>query len=135
MCIRDRLAQSLEFPMAQLKNIPAQNVLRAMRIFAGAIGPAGVCGGQVLDMFAEGTEGDPHYVRRVAALKTGALIAVSYTHLDVYKRQRMQFAGDPLKKFGELGAPVAHKLAGSRLKNALRRLDGPGSKQVLFLQQ
>ena len=68
------LAQSLEFPMAQLKNIPAQNVLRAMRIFAGAIGPAGVCGGQVLDMFAEGTEGDPHYVRRVAALKTGALI-------------------------------------------------------------
>ena len=94
MCIRDRsnhalfgetlavlagdalLAQSLEFPMAQLKNIPAQNVLRAMRIFAGAIGPAGVCGGQVLDMFAEGTEGDPHYVRRVAALKTGALIRV-----------------------------------------------------------
>ncbi len=68
------LAQSLEFPLAQLKGIPAQNLLRAMRIFSRAIGPAGVCGGQVLDMFTEGKENDPHYVRRIAALKTGALI-------------------------------------------------------------
>ncbi len=68
------LAQSLEFPLAQLKEIPAPNILRAMRIFSRAIGPAGVCGGQVLDMFTEGKENDPHYVRRIAALKTGALI-------------------------------------------------------------
>ncbi len=68
------LAQSLEFPLAQLKGIPAPNLLRAMRIFSRAIGPAGVCGGQVLDMFTEGKENDPHYVRRIAALKTGALI-------------------------------------------------------------
>ncbi|MCF0248196.1 MAG: polyprenyl synthetase family protein [Synergistes sp.] len=68
------LAQSLEFPMAHLENIPPANVLRAMKIFSRAIGPAGVCGGQVLDMFTEGRENEPNYVRSVAALKTGALI-------------------------------------------------------------
>lgn len=67
------LAQSLEFPMAQLNGIPAENVLTAMKIFAAAIGPAGVCGGQVLDMFPE-TAAEEGYVRRMAALKTGALI-------------------------------------------------------------
>ena len=68
------LAQSLEFPLSRLEDIPPRNVLRAMLIFSKAIGPAGVCGGQTLDMFAVGMEDDPHYVRRVASLKTGALI-------------------------------------------------------------
>ena len=44
--------QSLEFPMAKLKGIAPANVLRAMHIFAKAIGPSGVCGGQVLDIDA-----------------------------------------------------------------------------------
>ena len=65
--------QALEFPMARLRDIPAQNVLNAMRAFAAAIGPAGVCGGQALDMF--GCEGDDAAaVSRIAELKTGALI-------------------------------------------------------------
>lgn len=66
--------QSLEFPMANLKNIPPANTLRAMHIFAKAIGPSGVCGGQVLDVDASKAPDEPDYVRRVARLKTGALI-------------------------------------------------------------
>lgn len=66
--------QSLEFPMANLKDIPSANVMRAMHIFAKAIGPSGVCGGQVLDVDASKAPDEPDYVRRVARLKTGALI-------------------------------------------------------------
>lgn len=68
------LAQAFEFPLAQLKDIPPQNILHSMYIFTHAVGPAGVCGGQVLDVFTEGAEGDPDYVRHMALLKTGALI-------------------------------------------------------------
>ena len=66
--------QSLEFPMAKLKDIAPANVLRAMHIFAKAIGPSGVCGGQVLDIDAAKAKDEPDYVRRIAKLKTGALI-------------------------------------------------------------
>ena len=66
--------QSLEFPMAELKAIAPANVLRAMHIFAKAIGPSGVCGGQVLDIDADKAKDEPDYVRRIAKLKTGALI-------------------------------------------------------------
>ena len=66
--------QSLEFPMAKLKGIAPANVLRAMHIFAKAIGPSGVCGGQVLDIDAAKAKDEPEYVRRIAKLKTGALI-------------------------------------------------------------
>lgn len=66
--------QSLEFPMAKLKDIAPANVLRAMHIFARAIGPSGVCGGQVLDIDAAKAKDEPDYVRRIAKLKTGALI-------------------------------------------------------------
>ena len=69
--------QSLEFPMAKLKDIAPANVLRAMHIFAKAIGPSGVCGGQVLDIDAAKAKDEPDYVRRIAKLKTGALIQAS----------------------------------------------------------
>lgn len=66
--------QSLEFPMVKLKDIAPANVLRAMHIFAKAIGPSGVCGGQVLDIDVAKAKDEPDYVRRIAKLKTGALI-------------------------------------------------------------
>jgi len=53
--------------------------LKAMQIFSSAIGPAGVCGGQVLDMDTEPAKTDPSYVRRIASLKTGTLIRASVT--------------------------------------------------------
>lgn len=66
------LAQSIEFPMLYTEGVPAHDLLRALGIFTAAIGPAGVCGGQTLDMFKE-EEPDCCAVK-IAALKTGALI-------------------------------------------------------------
>lgn len=75
------LAQSIEYPLANLSlaKIAPQKVINAMRIFTAAIGPSGVCGGQVLDMEppAQRQSEDAVYVRNVAALKTGALIRSS----------------------------------------------------------
>lgn len=68
------LAQSIEYPLLHSNNIPPNKLLLAMQIFCSAIGPAGVCGGQVLDMDTSGANGNPDYVRIIAALKTGALI-------------------------------------------------------------
>jgi len=71
------LAMSVEFPLANSNNIKPQRLIRAMQIFTGAIGPSGVCGGQVLDMDTSQAAEDPDYVRHVAELKTGALIRAS----------------------------------------------------------
>ena len=54
--------------------LPMQNVLSAIKIFARAGGASGVCAGQALDIFKEGAEGDPNFVGKVAARKTGDLI-------------------------------------------------------------
>ena len=68
------MACSLEYPLVCIKNIQPAKLLNAMKIFSTAIGPRGVCGGQALDMNTTSAEGDSDYVRRIAALKTGALI-------------------------------------------------------------
>jgi geranylgeranyl diphosphate synthase type II len=68
------LAQSVEYPLIHTKNVPSGKLLKAMQIFSSAIGPAGVCGGQAMDVDPEAASGDPDYVRKTAALKTGALI-------------------------------------------------------------
>ena len=66
------LAQSFEFPISHTEGVPAANLLRAIGIFTAAVGPAGVCGGQTLDMFKDAEPGCG--AGRIAALKTGALI-------------------------------------------------------------
>ena len=48
-----------------------------MQVFTSAIGPSGVCGGQVLDMDTSNIDKIPNYVRKIAELKTGALISAS----------------------------------------------------------
>ena len=68
------LAQSIEYPLVHTKNVPLHKLLKAMQIFSSAIGPAGVCGGQAMDMDENAADGNPDYVRKTAALKTGALI-------------------------------------------------------------
>ena len=73
------LALSLEFPLCHSKNIEPHKLLRAMQIFSSAIGPAGVCGGQVLDMDTAPAATDPKYVRKIASLKTGTLIRAAIT--------------------------------------------------------
>ncbi len=73
------LALSLEFPLCHSKNIEHHKLLRAMQIFSSAVGPAGVCGGQVLDMDTAPAATDPNYVRKIASLKTGTLIRAAVT--------------------------------------------------------
>ena len=72
------MAQPYEFALNELKEISADKVLAAMKIFAHATGAAGVIGGQVLDMIEEAPD-DPDYVRRIAKLKTGALLEAAVT--------------------------------------------------------
>ena len=68
------MIKAIEYPLTHTKNVKPERLLHAEQIFTVAIGPAGVCGGQVLDMDEHGGAGDPDYVRRIARLKTGALI-------------------------------------------------------------
>ncbi len=56
---------------------PAERILRALHVFAQAVGPAGVCAGQVLDTDPLSKGSDPDFVRQIALLKTGTLIRAS----------------------------------------------------------
>ena len=60
--------------MASVDAVPAERVLRAMRTAAWGAGPAGMVGGQVLDMAHTGTQADLATMQRMHAMKTGALI-------------------------------------------------------------
>ncbi|NLV82200.1 MAG: polyprenyl synthetase family protein [Synergistaceae bacterium] len=71
------LAQSIEYPLLNLKKIETERIIHAMQVFTSAIGPSGVCGGQVLDMDTSNIDKIPNYVRKIAELKTGALISAS----------------------------------------------------------
>ena len=56
---------------------PAERVLRALHVFAQAVGPSGVCAGQVLDTDYASRRSDPDFVWEIASLKTGTLIRAS----------------------------------------------------------
>lgn len=68
------LAQGFEYALSNTVGVKSDRLLHAMKIFTHALGPACVCGGQMLDMCAEYAEIEPDYVRKVAELKTGELI-------------------------------------------------------------
>lgn len=56
---------------------PAERILGAIGEFAKAIGPSGVCAGQVLDTDPSSRESEADFVWKIASLKTGALIRAS----------------------------------------------------------
>ena len=56
---------------------PAGRILRALHVFSRAIGPSGVCAGQVLDTDTRSWRTDLDFVKEIASLKTGALIRAS----------------------------------------------------------
>lgn len=93
------LTQSIEFPVHNIKNITPEKILNAVRIFSAAMGPSGVCGGQVLDIFHKDKEKDLDYVRLMASLKTGALLKSS-----VQTGAALGTSDESvIKKFGEYG--------------------------------
>lgn len=70
------LLAAFEYPLNYSYNVNPPKLLNALRIFARAAGPSGVCGGQFLDM-DESRKHDPEYVKEIASLKTAALIRAS----------------------------------------------------------
>ena len=71
------MSYAVEYPLWNTKNTDPAKLLGAIKIFSTAIGPDGVCSGQVFDMDYDATCDIPGYVRKIAALKTGALIKAS----------------------------------------------------------
>ena len=72
------IVEAFNWPLGNL-DLPSQNILTAMKIFAAATGASGVCAGQALDIFKEGAEGDGNFVGKIAARKTGDLISAAVT--------------------------------------------------------
>ena len=70
--------EAFEWPLYNL-DLPVQNVLSAIKIFTKACGASGVMAGQALDIFKEGADGDPNFVGKIAARKTGDLISAAVT--------------------------------------------------------
>lgn len=66
-------ALSVAQPSAHSSTLPPERVARGIAILAAAAGPAGMVGGQVLDLAAEGRAMEFEQVTEVYALKTGAL--------------------------------------------------------------
>lgn len=59
------------------KSVKPERVLAAAGLFAEALGPSGICGGQVLDTDAQSREEGLLFVNRIAAMKTMILIRAS----------------------------------------------------------
>lgn len=70
------LAWAIQYPLESLsaEGIPADRIMKAMALFSRAIGPRGICGGQVLDSDPPSQEEDLTFVTRVAREKTAILI-------------------------------------------------------------
>lgn len=71
------MAWAFEYPLGALAkaHVPAERICEAMRILANALGPFGICGGQVLDTDPESMETGDDFPFKVAARKTAVLIA------------------------------------------------------------
>ncbi len=70
------LAWAMEYPLTVLsqEEFSSDRIIMAMKLFARAIGPVGICGGQVLDSDFESQEQSLDFVERVAHDKTAVLI-------------------------------------------------------------
>jgi geranylgeranyl diphosphate synthase type II len=69
------LTYAFEFVAANTKNVPAERVVRAIAHLARAFGPAGVVGGQVVDLEWEGKPDVPvETLNFIHSHKTGALL-------------------------------------------------------------
>lgn len=55
-------------------NFDAERVEKALLVFAQALGPVGICGGQVLDSDRESQSSDRDFVSKIASMKTMVLI-------------------------------------------------------------
>lgn len=69
--------QAAAFETALSAELPRERVLQAAKMLAAAAGPFGICGGQVLDMAAEGRFLDREEMENIHNLKTSSMIIAS----------------------------------------------------------
>lgn len=71
------LTAAFETALSAAAYLPAQQVVEAVEVLSGAAGPAGMVGGQALDMAGEGHALTLSDVEELQKLKTGALISAA----------------------------------------------------------
>lgn len=75
------LAWAMQYPLESLASeemgMPVDRIIKAMALFSAAIGPKGICGGQVLDSDPLSQEEGLPFVTRIAQKKTAVLIHAS----------------------------------------------------------
>lgn len=96
------LAWGFEYPLFHLNrgNIPAERIIKAFSIFSQAIGPSGICGGQVLDTDLQSYQDNADFVLRIARQKTAILIQSSVT-VGAILAGAPALAVDAFEKYGE----------------------------------
>jgi geranylgeranyl diphosphate synthase type II len=73
------MALAFEHPLASLPRfgLPSDRICRALLVLARALGPSGICGGQILDIDEGSREESPEFPMKVAKQKTAVLISAS----------------------------------------------------------
>jgi geranylgeranyl pyrophosphate synthase len=70
--------QTRAFEILALARLPGSTVASQVAALAAAAGPAGMAGGQALDLAAERQPGDAAAIRRIDRMKTGALLTACF---------------------------------------------------------
>lgn len=75
------LAFAFELALQELpkQGFDKSNILKALNIFSNALGPAGICGGQTLDIIQEGVKDEENYVWDMCERKTATLLRATIT--------------------------------------------------------
>jgi geranylgeranyl diphosphate synthase type II len=70
------MAWAFEYPLAVLPDtgLPCDRICRSMHVLANALGPAGICGGQVLDTDGQSMDDSPDFPWKVTRQKTAVLL-------------------------------------------------------------
>ena len=73
------MALAFEYPLASLPlfGTPCDRICAALQVMARALGPSGICGGQMLDIDEESMDDSPDFPLKVAGQKTAVLISAS----------------------------------------------------------
>ena len=73
------MAWAFEYPLAVLPDtgLPCDRICRSMHVLANALGPAGICGGQVLDTDGQSMDDSPDFPWKVTRQKTAVLLRAS----------------------------------------------------------
>jgi geranylgeranyl diphosphate synthase type II len=73
------MAWAFEYPLSILPGLglPSDRICNAMLVLANALGPSGICGGQVLDIDDQSMEESPDFPWKVTRQKTAVLLRSS----------------------------------------------------------